>query len=171
MPPPRWPYAELNWNASSPGEYNLSARAYDKSGGFAESAPARVCVSQEAREPVLSSGGGCTLPEAPAAPAEATAPVVDDAKATRSAALTATALAPTFTPVPPGVTPPPTFTPAPPYLHAGSSDLYARAADRHPAPANRCAGGRLPPRRSSISSPSPPPRSTTGRAVRRKAAS
>lgn len=107
-------YAELNWNASSPGEYNLSARAYDKSGGFAESAPARVCVSQQAREPVLSPNGGCTLPEAPAAPAEATAPVVDEAKATEAAALTATALAPTFTPAPTGITPPPTFTPAPP---------------------------------------------------------
>lgn len=107
-------YAELNWNASSPGEYNLSARAYDKSGGFAESAPARVCVSQEAKEPLLSPNGGCILPEAPAAPAEATAPVIDEAKATESAALTATALAPTFTPVPPGITPPPTFTPAPP---------------------------------------------------------
>ncbi|MEJ5224728.1 MAG: Ig-like domain-containing protein [Anaerolineales bacterium] len=107
-------YAELNWNASSPGEYNLSARAYDKSGGFAESAPARVCVSQEAKEPVLSPNGGCTLPEAPVAPAEATLPVVDEAKATESAALTATALAPTFTPIPTGITPPPTFTPAPP---------------------------------------------------------
>ncbi|PWH16230.1 MAG: hypothetical protein DDG60_04290 [Anaerolineae bacterium] len=107
-------YAELNWNASAPGEYNLSARAYDKSGGFADSAPARVCVSQEAKEPVLSPNGGCTLPEAPVAPAEATAPMVDEAKATESAALTATALAPTFTPLPPGITPPPTFTPAPP---------------------------------------------------------
>ncbi|MCS6994960.1 MAG: hypothetical protein NZP74_14180 [Anaerolineales bacterium] len=107
-------YAELNWNASSPGEYNLSARAYDKSGGFADSAPARVCVSQEAKEPLLSPNGGCILPEAPVSPAEATAPVVDEAKATEIAALTQTALAPSFTPLPAGVTPPPTFTPAPP---------------------------------------------------------
>lgn len=108
-------YAEVTWNASAPGEYNLSARAYEKSGGFAESAPAQVCISQEVKEPALSANGGCDLPQAPAAPAEATAPVVDDAKAAESAALTATALAPTFTPVPPTFTPvPPTATPIPP---------------------------------------------------------
>jgi len=108
-------YAELTWNASAPGEYNLTARAYAGSDS-SESAPARVCVSQEAKEPVLSQSGGCILPEAPVSPAKATEPLPDD-KATEIAALTATALAPTFTP-PPGITPTATFTAVPPTFTA-----------------------------------------------------
>ncbi|MBI5704018.1 MAG: hypothetical protein ACOYYF_02290 [Chloroflexota bacterium] len=107
-------YAETNWNASAPGEYNLTARAYAGS-AFSDSAPARVCVLQEAKEPVISQTGGCDASEAPAAPAESgpTEALPPD-KATEIAALTATALAPTFTPPPASVTPPPTFTPVPP---------------------------------------------------------
>ncbi|MEW6286293.1 MAG: hypothetical protein AB1509_08690 [Chloroflexota bacterium] len=118
-------YAETNWNASAPGEYTLIARAYAGS-EFSDSAPAAVCVSQEAKEPVISPNGDCNMPEAPAAPADGTLP---PDKATEIAALTQTVtptlasptsvtptatftpLAPTFTPIPPTV--PPTFTPVP----------------------------------------------------------
>ena len=103
-------YAELNWNASAPGEYTLSARAY-AGGESSDSASVRVCVSQEVKQPLISPNGGCDAPQAPAAPAEAT---LAPEKATEVAILTLTAQAPTFTPVPPGINPPPTFTTVPP---------------------------------------------------------
>lgn len=59
-------YAELNWNASAPGEYNLSARAYAGSQS-SDSASVRVCVSQEVKQPLLSPNGGCDVPQAPIA--------------------------------------------------------------------------------------------------------
>jgi hypothetical protein len=120
-------YGEATWNASAPGEYILVARAY-AGGETSDSAPVKVCVSQEVSEPVLSQTGGCEAPEAPAAPAEAgpTEALPPD-KATEIAALTETAAAPTAVPpseapptataviIPPTFTPiPPTFTPVPP---------------------------------------------------------
>lgn len=57
-------YAEASWNAWSRGEYSLSARAY--AGGEAtETTPARVCVSQEVKEPLTSPNGGCGRGERP----------------------------------------------------------------------------------------------------------
>lgn len=120
-------YGETTWNASAPGEYILVARAYAGSES-SDSAPVKVCVSQEVSEAVLSQTGGCEAPEAPAAPAESSPTEILPAdKATEIAALTATALAPTtvppteipptFTAVPPTFTPvPPTVTPVPPTL-------------------------------------------------------
>jgi hypothetical protein len=121
-------YGEVNWNPSAPGEYQLAARAY-AADGSSESAPVQVCVSKDVKEALLSPNGGCSTPEAPAAPADGTAPTetLPPDKATEVAALTQTALAPTalpptltpisptFTLIPPTFTPiPPTFTPVPP---------------------------------------------------------
>jgi hypothetical protein len=114
-------YGEVNWNPSMPGEYQLAARAY-AADGSSESAPVQVCVSKDVKEALLSPNGGCSTPEAPAAPAGGTAPTatLPPDKATEVASLTQTALAPTalpptLTPVPPTFTPiPPTFTSIPP---------------------------------------------------------
>jgi hypothetical protein len=121
-------YAEMAWNASAPGEYTLVARAYAGSES-SDSAPVRVCVSQDAKEAALSQSGGCNLPEKPPAPAEGNAATesLPPDKATEVAGLTETAMAPTpipptavlptetFTPIPPTFTfVPPTFTPVPP---------------------------------------------------------
>jgi hypothetical protein len=121
-------YAEMAWNASAPGEYTLVARAYAGSES-SDSAPVRVCVSQDAKEAALSQSGGCNLPEKLPAPAQGSAATesLPPDKATEVAGLTETAMAPTpipptavlptetFTPIPPTFTPvPPTFTPVPP---------------------------------------------------------
>lgn len=116
-------YAEMNWNASAPGEYNLTARAYDKNGGFADSAPARVCVSQGVGQAVISPSGGCAAPQGPtvpfqSGPTETITPGVTPSPTFTSVppTFTFTPLPPTFTPVPPTFTftpLPPTFTPTP----------------------------------------------------------
>ncbi|HXF68653.1 MAG TPA: Ig-like domain-containing protein [Thermoflexus sp.] len=127
-------YAETSWNASTPGEYNLMARAYDQNGGFADSAPARVCVSQEVRQAAISPGGGCTAPQGPTVPfqsgptqaappgitplpsATPVQPTFTPVRPTLTRVRpTLTRAQPTFTPIPPTFTPiPPTFTPVPP---------------------------------------------------------
>jgi hypothetical protein len=55
-------FAEVPWNASTPGEYSLVARAYagDETG---DSLPVRVCVSQAVSEPVIAPAGGCEAAE------------------------------------------------------------------------------------------------------------
>jgi hypothetical protein len=117
-------YAEMAWNASAPGEYTLVARAYAGSES-SDSAPVRVCVSQDVKEALLSQNGGCAAPEAPLAPAagDATEEGLPPDKQTEAAASTVTATVPaasvpptaTLTPVPPTFTPvPPTATRVPP---------------------------------------------------------
>ncbi len=99
-------YGEVNWNASVPGEYSLSARAY-ASDGVSESASVKVCVSKEAKEPFISPTGDCGVLGLTAAP---TRPDL-----TETLPPTLTPIPPTFTPIPPTSTPiPPTFTPIPP---------------------------------------------------------
>jgi hypothetical protein len=99
-------YGETNWNATIPGEYTVVARAY-AGNRFADSAPAKVCVSREVQAPVVSPTGGCKAPQKLATPVPQAQPT-----ATAQPAVT---LEPTKTPIPPTKTPiPPTKTPIPP---------------------------------------------------------
>ena len=99
-------YGETNWNATIPGEYTVVARAY-AGNRFADSAPAKVCVSREVQAPVVSPTGGCKAPQKLATPVPQAQPT-----ATAQPAVT---LEPTKTPIPPTKTPiPPTNTPIPP---------------------------------------------------------
>jgi hypothetical protein len=100
-------YGETNWNATIPGEYTVVARAY-AGNRFADSAPAKVCVSREVQAPVVSPTGGCKAPQKLATPVPQAQPT-----ATAQPAVT---LEPTKTPIPPTNTPIPptaTFTPIP----------------------------------------------------------
>lgn len=100
-------YGETNWNATIPGEYTVVARAY-AGNRFADSAPAKVCVSREVQAPVVSPTGGCKAPQKLATPVPQAQPT-----ATAQPAVT---LEPTKTPIPPTKTPIPptaTFTPIP----------------------------------------------------------
>jgi hypothetical protein len=82
------------------------ARAY-AGNRFADSAPAKVCVSREVQAPVVSPTGGCKAPQKLATPVPQAQPT-----ATAQPAVT---LEPTKTPIPPTKTPiPPTKTPIPP---------------------------------------------------------
>ncbi len=54
-------YAETAWNASTPGEYLISSRAY-AGGESAESASVRVCVSDKVQAPTTYQSGSCEDP-------------------------------------------------------------------------------------------------------------
>lgn len=54
-------YAEATWNASAPGEYLISSRAY-AGGKSSESASVRVCVSDKVQAATMSQRGSCEDP-------------------------------------------------------------------------------------------------------------
>lgn len=54
-------YAETTWNASTPGEYLISSRAY-AGAESTESASVRVCVSDKVQAPTTSQSGSCEDP-------------------------------------------------------------------------------------------------------------
>lgn len=118
-------YAETNWNATTPGQYLVSARAY-AGGSSNESFSVLVCVSAEAKEPFLSPSGKCdpTLVQPDNLQPQPNVVTPVDITPTKSGdALpptpteTKVAITPTHTPVPPTATlvpPTATRTPAPP---------------------------------------------------------
>ncbi len=100
-------YGETTWNASSPGQYMLIARAY-AGGESSDSAPALVCISQEFQEAVLLQTADCSgLEEVVPSAGEVTEEALPSDKLTEIAALTETPAAPTT------LAPTTTFTPAP----------------------------------------------------------
>ncbi|MBK9924837.1 MAG: lipoprotein [Anaerolineales bacterium] len=54
-------YAETTWNASTPGEYLISSRAY-AGAESTESASVRVCVSDKVQAPTTYQSGSCADP-------------------------------------------------------------------------------------------------------------
>ena len=114
-------YAEISWNASTPGSYQVSAKAY-AGAESSESAVVTVCVSQDVTVAGFSSDGGCaasaqiqpsTSEEAPASPE------AQDPNATNTVTPTTT-----LTPIPPSAVVPPTltFTPLPPTATSAPAD-------------------------------------------------
>jgi hypothetical protein len=110
-------YGETNWNATIPGEYTVVARAY-AGNRFADSAPAKVCVSREVQAPVVSPTGGCKAPQKLATPVPQAQPT-----ATAQPAVT---LEPTKTPIPP------TKNPADRDAHPTNQDAHPADRDAHP---------------------------------------
>jgi len=114
-------YAEMAWNASTPGIYQVSVRAFAGSES-GQSAPVRVCVSEEVKQAGIAWDGNCgTLQEMP--PVAGSPTVTPEAGQLPSTTMpTLTSVSPTFTSVPPTFTSvpptftsvPPTFTPVPP---------------------------------------------------------
>lgn len=105
-------YAETTWNASAPGTYQVSARAY-AGAESSESSVVLVCVSQEVTQAGFASDGSCSVGlQAPPSNGDATTVTAEPQNPNEPATVTPT---PTFTSVPPSVVVPPTltFTPVP----------------------------------------------------------
>jgi len=101
-------YGEAAWNASNPGEYQISVRAY-AGNQASESLVALVCVSANVTAPVLSAAGGCDAPQQPDSQQMPAAGQVTAAPPTVTATATASASPTAFippTPVPPTLAPP-----------------------------------------------------------------
>ncbi|NWF64358.1 MAG: Ig-like domain-containing protein [Chloroflexi bacterium] len=115
-------YAETTWNASTPGIYQVSARAY-AGAESSESSVVLVCVSQEAAQAGFATNGSCSVDlQAPPPNGDATTvtsePQNPNEPPTGTPTITLTSSppsviispTPTFTVVPPTLT----FTPVPP---------------------------------------------------------
>lgn len=108
-------YAETAWNASTPGMYQISVRAF-AGAESAESASVSVCVSQEVSQAGFAADGSCSgvgqIP--PAADSATVTPEPGQDQPTAAATFTPITIPVTATSVPPTLTPvPPTFTAAP----------------------------------------------------------
>lgn len=106
-------YAETTWNASAPGTYQVSARAY-AGAESSESSAVLVCVSQDVTQAGFSSDGFCSVSlQAPPSNGDATTVTTEPQNLNEPATVTPTL---TFTSIPPSAVIPPTltFTPVPP---------------------------------------------------------
>lgn len=100
-------YAETTWNASAPGTYQVSARAY-AGAESSESSVVLVCVSQDVTQAGFASDGFCSVSlQAPPSNGDAITVTEESQNPNEPATVTPT---PTFTSVPPSVVVPPTLT-------------------------------------------------------------
>lgn len=107
-------YAETLWNASTPGTYQVSVRAFAGSES-SESSAVLVCVSQEVTQAGFASDGSCSvIMQAQPSSEDTTTLPTEPPNPNDPATVTPTPTA-TFTSVPPSAIVPPTltFTPVP----------------------------------------------------------
>lgn len=120
-------YAETLWNASTPGTYQLSVRAY-AGAETSESSIVVVCVSQDVTEAGFASSGSCN-DSAPPASSGNTITITPEPQnpnnpptITPTLIVSPTSVTPTFTAIPPTAVVPPTFTSVPPTITSAPAD-------------------------------------------------